>query len=62
MSMEKYSVVTEKQDAKLASNGCPICGSALTKTAGVILCPIHGSEPFENERYGEEESRRSPKP
>lgn len=56
--MKKYGVRTTDTTAKTASTGCPYCGKALTKLAGVVLCPVHGSEPFEHE-YGSEEDNDS---
>lgn len=51
-SMEKYGVDETtghdpEQLEKLAAKGCPECGSALTKHGSVLICPTHGSAPFE---------------
>ena len=40
--MEKFGVRTEKTATK-----CPECGAATTREGAVLLCPVHGSEPFE---------------
>lgn len=48
--MEKYGVdETKKQQdpEKLASQGCPDCGQTLVKHGQVLMCPTHGTEPFE---------------
>ncbi len=50
--MSKYGVDTStgKDDEKLeklAADGCPDCGSDLTKHGSVIACPKCGTAPFE---------------
>lgn len=54
MSMEKYAVdetVDQKTLEKRASEGCPFCGRKdLIKQGSVLLCPTHGSEPWEGNR------------
>lgn len=48
--MEKYAVdesVNQERLEKVAAKGCPECGSELTKHGSVLLCPVHGSSPFE---------------
>ena len=48
--MEKLGVSEGVDDAaleKAASDGCPICGQACTKHGRLLVCPTHGSEPFE---------------
>lgn len=51
MSMEKYGVDESADQDKLekqASNGCPVCGRTDLKRHGaVLMCPEHGTEPFE---------------
>lgn len=50
-TMEKYGVdenVDQKKLEKQAAEGCPECGRPLTKHGSVLICPEHGSEPFEN--------------
>jgi len=37
----------QEQLEKMAAQGCPECGSKLTKHGSVLLCPKHGSAPFE---------------
>lgn len=32
---------------KMAAQGCPECGEKLTKHGSVLICPTHGSAPFE---------------
>ena len=51
--MEKYAVeetpgVNQEKLEKQAAKGCPECGKELTKHGSVLLCPVHGSEPFES--------------
>lgn len=50
LEMDKYGV-DENFGAgeleKLAAEGCPECGETLVKHGSVILCPVHGSHPFE---------------
>ena len=46
--MDKYGVdesATEKE--KLASKGCPECGRAPERHGNLLVCPVHGTEPFE---------------
>jgi len=49
--MEKYGVdeTVDDQEAleKKASEGCPECGAKLVRQGTVLLCPKHGTEPFE---------------
>lgn len=50
--MEKYGVDettghSSEQLEKMAAEGCPECGSKLTKHGSVMICPVHGSAPFE---------------
>ena len=56
MSMDKFGVDTQDPDAgdpdhKTAdAKGdirCPKCGALAVHEGYVILCPVHGSEPFE---------------
>lgn len=47
--MEKYAV-DEKVDPNLekkAAAGCPECGAECTRHGNTLLCPTHGSAPFE---------------
>lgn len=49
-NMEKYGVnesVNQERLEKQAAKGCPECGSNLIKHGSVLLCPVHGSSPFE---------------
>ena len=48
--MEKYGVdegVDQENLEKKAAEGCPQCGAELTKQGSVLICPTHGTEPFE---------------
>ena len=50
--MDKFAVDetsgrSQEQLEKMAAQGCPECGEKLTKHGSVLLCPIHGSAPFE---------------
>lgn len=51
MSMDKYGVdesVDQETLEKAANQGCPICGRTdLQKHGSILMCPEHGSEPFE---------------
>jgi hypothetical protein len=46
--MEKYGV-DERAEAleKRAGEGCPECGRAPERHGRVLVCPEHGSAPFE---------------
>lgn len=51
--LEKYAVdetVPQEQLEKAAAEGCPMCGRKPSKHGSVLLCPEHGSEPFEKEK------------
>lgn len=49
--MKKYGVDTDASSQKKASDNttylCPKCGKKAKKEGLVVLCPEHGSEPFE---------------
>lgn len=50
--MEKYGVdesVNQEQLEKKASEGCPECGRKPAIHGNVLICPEHGSKPFESE-------------
>lgn len=32
---------------KAAANGCPVCGKTPQRHGNVLVCSVHGSEPFE---------------
>jgi uncharacterized Zn finger protein (UPF0148 family) len=54
--MEKFGVDESKNQErleKMASQGCPECGAKLEKHGSVILCPTHGSKPFEEVKKDE---------
>lgn len=51
--MEKFAVdeeVDQEQLEKQASQGCPVCGKQPERHGNVLMCPVHGSEPFEKKR------------
>lgn len=49
--MEKYGVDENIDDQealeKKASKGCPVCGKPVVRQGTVLLCPDHGTEPWE---------------
>lgn len=46
--MDKYAVDESTSDLeKRAAAGCPVCGKKPERRGNVLLCPVHGSEPFE---------------
>ena len=48
--MEKFGVdegADQEQLEKKANEGCPECGKKPEKHGKVLMCPTHGSEPFE---------------
>lgn len=48
--MEKYGVdegVDQEKLEKRAAAGCPECGVTPTRQGNVLICPTHGTEPFE---------------
>lgn len=58
--MDKFGVVTDpdssKTGAERKTHTCPICDQELlpADTTGVLLCPTHGSAPFEVTREASE--------
>lgn len=51
--IEKYGVdeSRKQQDMdKAAAQGCPECGSKLEKHGSVVMCPKHGTAPFEQSK------------
>jgi len=50
MAMEKNAVVGRQpsQMRKVASAGCPVCGSSLDHHGSLPRCPKHGTAPFEH--------------
>ncbi len=56
---EKYGVREDLPEdmQKLAARGCPLCGKEPEIRGQVLLCPEHGSEPFERAKRQEEEGR-----
>lgn len=50
--MEKYGVDESTDQEKLekqAAEGCPVCGRKPEKHGKVLMCPVHGTEPFEGD-------------
>ena len=50
---EKYAVdenVDQEQLEKQAASGCPECGKKVERHGNVLMCPTHGSEPFERSK------------
>lgn len=48
--MDKFGVdesTDQERLEKMASQGCPICGAKVIRHGSVLMCPIHGTEPFE---------------
>lgn len=49
--MDKYGVDEGIEDSELlekkAAAGCPECGATPARQGSVLLCPTHGTEPFE---------------
>lgn len=54
--MEKYGVDTKRQ-TKVAAEGCPECAACPETHGQVVLCPVCGSEPFEEVDDGESQSK-----
>jgi uncharacterized Zn finger protein (UPF0148 family) len=49
--MEKFGVnegVDQEALEKKAASGCPICGIKVQRHGTVLMCPTHGTEPFES--------------
>lgn len=56
--MEKFAVdesVDQNQLEKAAAHGCPECGAKCERHGNTLLCPAHGSAPFEKHRDGSQE-------
>lgn len=51
--MEKYGVDESPGPGKKLGDTdldhCPLCGAGLRKHGSLVLCPTHGSEPFEHD-------------
>ncbi len=48
--MDKFGVsegVDSEKLEKWASEGCPVCGMETKKLGRLLVCPKHGTEPFE---------------
>lgn len=51
--MEKFGVdesANQEQLEKASAAGCPICGAKPERHGNVLMCPTHGSEPFEQKQ------------
>lgn len=52
-TMDKLAVeedVDQEELEKRAEAGCPECGKELERHGKTLICPVHGSEPFEPTR------------
>lgn len=50
-AMDKYAVdedVDQEDLEKKANDGCPECGRKVEKHGRTLMCPVHGTEPFES--------------
>ena len=50
--MDKFAVdqtagLSRDELEKRASKGCPLCGKTPRQEGSTLLCPTHGTEPFE---------------
>lgn len=48
--MDKFGVnenVDQERLEKQAAEGCPLCGAKVQRHGTVLMCPTHGTEPFE---------------
>jgi hypothetical protein len=48
--MDKFGVdesIDQEKLEKLSAKGCPKCGKTPERHGQILLCPTHGSEPFE---------------
>jgi predicted RNA-binding Zn-ribbon protein involved in translation (DUF1610 family) len=51
--MEKLAVdegVNQELLEKTAARGCPECGAKCERHGNTLICPNHGSEPFEKSK------------
>jgi hypothetical protein len=51
--MDKFGVdETADQSVmeKAAAEGCPLCGAAVTRHGNIMVCPKHGTAPFEKKQ------------
>ena len=51
--MEKFAVdeeVDQEQLEKQAAQGCPECGKKPERHGNVLVCAVHGTEPFEGKK------------
>lgn len=48
-AMDKFGVQEDLPEdlEKKAAAGCPVCGATPVRHGNVLMCPTHGSEPFE---------------
>jgi ribosomal protein L32 len=63
--MEKYGVQTNEKLTKVASEAgqtlCPKCGESTLPNQKTPICPVHGTQPFE-EQYESSLTTRSVRP
>ena len=50
--MNKFAVVQDTT-VKTAGKGCPLCGRDVVKDNNILLCPVHGSKPWEKNAEGD---------
>lgn len=51
--MEKLGVdegVEQEKLEKAAADGCPECGAPVTRHGNILVCPKHGTAPFEKQK------------
>jgi len=51
--MDKLGVdesVNQSSMEKAAAEGCPECGAAVTRHGNILVCPKHGTAPFEKKK------------
>ena len=54
--MDKLGVdesVDQSVMEKAAAEGCPECGAKVTRHGNILVCPKHGTAPFEQEKKRE---------
>jgi hypothetical protein len=55
--MDKFGVdenVDQESLEKAAASGCPVCGKKPERHGNVLMCAVHGSEPFEKKKKKEQ--------
>lgn len=51
--MEKLGVdesVNQEELEKVAAQGCPECGEPVRREGNILICPKHGTAPFEKKK------------